>query len=57
LILIKATVRTGNELVSGDHNMGGGTMKDGLIFRISRFWLVFVAAGGAAVLVYALFAS
>jgi hypothetical protein len=38
--------------------MGGGTMKDdGLIFRISLFWLVFVAAGGACVLVYALFTS
>jgi hypothetical protein len=32
-------------------------MKDGLIFRISLFWLVFVAAGGAYVLVHVLFAS
>ena len=32
-------------------------MKDGLIFRISLFWLVFLAAGGAYVLVYTLFTS
>jgi hypothetical protein len=37
--------------------MGGGAMKDDLIFRISLFWLVFVAAGAAYVLVYVLFVA
>jgi hypothetical protein len=32
-------------------------MKDGLIFRVSLFWLVFLAASGGYVLVYSLFAS
>jgi hypothetical protein len=37
--------------------VGGGTMKTGLIFRISIFWLVFLAAAGGYVLVYALFTA
>ena len=57
LISIKATVRT-VWIGSGDHDVSGETVKgDSLLFRISLFWLVFLAAGGANVLIYTLLTS